>query len=229
MFKPRGVAPRTPLHFSWMAGTPAPRQAHFATLALRSSLRSVRAAPLRPSVAPFRLSALNDARVALSAEARSAKAAHSPCSFACDEGASPLGLPYASLGWRGPLHPAKLTSLRSLFAARSAPFAPLRCVLRWPHFPLRPLKDARVALGAEARSPKAAHSLHSFAWQEGAAARSARQRCPPRPPPRSGSAARGAPPWPPRGGGPPTAPAPRRPKPGAESGNRRRAGRRRSR
>src|SRR5689334_5787930 len=89
MFKPRGVAPRTPLHFSWMAGTPAPRQAHFATLALRSSLRSVRAAPLRPSVAPFRLSALNDARVALGAEARSAKAAHSPCSFACDEGLRP--------------------------------------------------------------------------------------------------------------------------------------------
>jgi hypothetical protein len=29
-----------------------------------------------------------------------------------------------SLEWRGPLHPAKLTPLRSLFAARSAPFAP---------------------------------------------------------------------------------------------------------
>jgi hypothetical protein len=28
-----------------------------------------------------------------------------------------------NLEWRGPLHPAKLTPLRSLFAARSAPFA----------------------------------------------------------------------------------------------------------
>src|SRR6266508_1462233 len=52
-----------------MAGTPAPRQAHFAPLALRRSLRSGR-----------------------------------------DE-------------WRGPLHPATLTSLHWLFAARSAPFA----------------------------------------------------------------------------------------------------------
>jgi hypothetical protein len=36
-------------------------------------------------------------------------------------GSSPAGR--ASLEWRGPLHPAKLTTLRSLFAARSAPFA----------------------------------------------------------------------------------------------------------
>jgi hypothetical protein len=50
----RGASPRrTPLHVAWMAGTPAPRQAHFAPLALRSSLRSVRA--LAAMLIPLRL------------------------------------------------------------------------------------------------------------------------------------------------------------------------------
>jgi hypothetical protein len=54
-------------------------------------------------------------------------------------GASPLGLPNTSLDWRGALQPAKLTSLREPFAARSAPFA-------------RSLKpNGRFAVGAVAR------------------------------------------------------------------------------
>src|SRR5437762_1482858 len=83
-----------------MAGSPAPRQAHFATLALRCSLRCV-----------------------------------------------------ALLEWRGPLHPARLTSLRSHFAARSAALRFLNggvpCTppssLRYARTSLRPHSAARSA------------------------------------------------------------------------------------
>ena len=64
-----------------------------------------------------------------------------------------------AIEWRGPLHPAKLTSLRSLFAARSAPFASLTGAKRVRK--QRLASQAKVVLRPVRRSARREHGSFS--------------------------------------------------------------------
>jgi hypothetical protein len=65
-----------------------------------------------------------------------------------------LNVALTSLEWRGPLHHAKLTALHSLFAARSAPFAPAHISPTPPWPAVAALRRSPLAWAhSRARSP----------------------------------------------------------------------------
>src|SRR5207237_1004741 len=131
LHKFRGASPRrTPLH----------TRSRGASLGWRGPLHPARLTPLR-SLFAARAAPFAHSRSALARRSRvaaeAARVARTLRVLAGDKlrGASRRRTSLhtrsrgASLGWRGPLHPARLTPLRSLFAARAAPFAHSRSAL----------------------------------------------------------------------------------------------------